>query len=86
GIGKTTLINRTFGVEEAEPSHDKRGIANIEKPLVSKLNQRFILHDSKGFEPGEVDNLAVVKSFIERRKNHEDIKEQLHAVWYANWY
>ncbi|KAG6329704.1 hypothetical protein ID866_9384, partial [Astraeus odoratus] len=81
GVGKTTLINRTFGVEEAEPSHGTRGVANIEKPLVSKLNQRFILHDSKGFEPGEADTLHAVNTFIERRKIPEDIKEQLHAVW-----
>ncbi|KAG6334348.1 hypothetical protein ID866_4739 [Astraeus odoratus] len=57
------------------------GIANIEKPFVSSGNQRFILHDTKGFEPGESDNLSDVKSFITRRKDHEDIKEQLHAVW-----
>jgi len=48
------------------------------------MNTRFILHDSNGFEPGESDNLAAVKQFIERRKNHTDIKEQLHAVWYVN--
>lgn len=48
------------------------------------MNARFILHDSKGFEPGENDNLATVKQFIDRRKNHPEIKEQLHAVWYVN--
>ncbi|KIM69150.1 hypothetical protein SCLCIDRAFT_89755, partial [Scleroderma citrinum Foug A] len=46
GVGKTSLINRTFGIDEARPAHDKRGKANIEKPLVSKRNKRFILHDS----------------------------------------
>lgn len=81
GVGKTSLINRTFGIDEARPAHDKRGKANIEKPLVSKRNKRFILHDSLGFEPGENSNIAVVQSFIERRKNHEDVKEQLHAIW-----
>ncbi|KAG6330147.1 hypothetical protein ID866_8942 [Astraeus odoratus] len=81
GIGKTTLINRIFGIEDVEPSHGRRGIANIEKPLVSKLNRSVILHQSRGFEPGESDNLAVVKSFIERCKNSKDIKDQLHAIW-----
>jgi len=66
------------------PEHDKRGEANIETPLSSKLNDRFVLHDSKGFEAGEDDNLSNVKTFIERRKTHGDVKEQLHAVWWAN--
>ncbi|KIM64407.1 hypothetical protein SCLCIDRAFT_1213244 [Scleroderma citrinum Foug A] len=81
GVGKTTLINRTFGINEASPEHEKRGIADINKELTSEMNARFILHDSKGFEPGENDNLATVKQFIDRRKNHPEIKEQLHAVW-----
>ena len=72
------------------PEHDKRGSANIETPLCSELNDRFVLHDSQGFEPGENNNLSDVKAFIERLKNHEDVKEQLHAVWWANcqsgWY
>ena len=61
--------------------HDKPGEANIDTPMISKLNDRFVLHDSKGFEAGEDDNLSKVKAFIERRKNHRDVKEQLHAVW-----
>ncbi|KAL4072063.1 hypothetical protein J3A83DRAFT_2964792 [Scleroderma citrinum] len=61
--------------------HDKRGKTNIEKPLVSKRNKRFILHDSNGFEHGEKINIMDVKSFIARRKTHEDVKEQLHAIW-----
>ena len=66
------------------PEHDKRGEANIETPLYSKSNERFVLHDSKGFEPGEKDNLASVEAFIERRKTHKEIQERLHAVWWAN--
>ncbi|KIM61812.1 hypothetical protein SCLCIDRAFT_72524, partial [Scleroderma citrinum Foug A] len=80
GVGKTSLINNTFGIDDARPEHDKRGEANIEIPLYSKSNERFVLHDSKGFEPGENDNLQSVKAFIKRRKTHEAIQEQLHAV------
>ncbi|KIM66452.1 hypothetical protein SCLCIDRAFT_1211206 [Scleroderma citrinum Foug A] len=81
GVGKTSLINSTFGIDDARPEHDKRGKAKIETPLYSKLNDLFVLHDSQGFEPGENNNLSNVKEFIERRKTHEDVKEQLHAVW-----
>lgn len=61
-------------------------MTDIHKELYSETNTRFILHDSNGFEPGENDNLVVVKQFIEKRKNNVDIKEQLHAVWYVNGY
>ena len=64
--------------------HDKWREANIETPLYSKPNERFVLHDSKGFEPGENDPLFSIKSFIERQKTHEDIREQLHVVWWDN--
>ncbi|KAL4063061.1 hypothetical protein V8B97DRAFT_2087741 [Scleroderma yunnanense] len=63
------------------PAHEERGKANIETPLYSELNEHFVLHDSNGFEPGENNNLADVKRFIERRKTHSDVNEQLHAVW-----
>ena len=65
------------------PEHYEPGEANIDTPLCSKLNDRFVLHDSKGFEAGEDDNLSNVKAFIQRRKSHRDVKEQLHAVWWA---
>ncbi|KAL4065553.1 hypothetical protein V8B97DRAFT_1875211, partial [Scleroderma yunnanense] len=81
GVGKTSLINRTFGIKAASAEHERRGKTDIYKELISETNTRFILHDSNGFEPGENDNLAVVREFIDKRKNHQDIKEQLHAVW-----
>ena len=64
--------------------HDKREYMNIETQLFSKSNDRFVLHNSRGFEPGENNDLSDVKAFIAHRKDHEDVKEQLHAVWWAN--
>ncbi|KAI6146381.1 hypothetical protein BKA82DRAFT_3980895, partial [Pisolithus tinctorius] len=49
--------------------------------LISQENNRFILHDSRGFEPAEGSNYDVVKSFIEERKRMPDVKDQLHTVW-----
>jgi len=59
-------------------------VADITKELISGQNNRFILHDSKGFEQGDIDNLAAVTQFIKERRDNEDIKEQLHAVWCAD--
>ncbi|KAL4077538.1 hypothetical protein J3A83DRAFT_1606447 [Scleroderma citrinum] len=81
GVGKSSLINRAFGIETACVANDRPGQADINKELISPQNDRFILHDSRGFEPGEGDNYDVVKKFIQSRKCQPHISNQLHAVW-----
>ncbi|KAG1892897.1 uncharacterized protein F5891DRAFT_1068363 [Suillus fuscotomentosus] len=81
GVGKSSLINHAFGVQNATTSHAQPGEATIDQEFISPQNDRFILHDSKGFEPGEKDNLNIVRDFIGRRKAMPDLKDQLHAVW-----
>ncbi|KAJ8597136.1 hypothetical protein M405DRAFT_928301 [Rhizopogon salebrosus TDB-379] len=81
GVGKSSLINHAFGVTNAAPSHDQRGKCNIEIELFSSQNDRFVLHDSEGFEPGEVEKYATVKKFVQHRREQHDLKDQLHAVW-----
>ncbi|KAI6166463.1 hypothetical protein EDD17DRAFT_1894085, partial [Pisolithus thermaeus] len=81
GVGKSTLINRIFGVETASVATDRPGEADIDKEYTSPQNDRLILHDSKGFEPADGGNYDTVKSFIQKRKRETDIKDQLHAVW-----
>ena len=63
-------------------ANDTAGEADIDKELESSQNNRLILHDSQGFEPGEGDNYDAVKDFIKKRKNEPDIRNQLHAIWY----
>ncbi|KIO03283.1 hypothetical protein M404DRAFT_627645 [Pisolithus tinctorius Marx 270] len=81
GVGKSTLIGQAFGIEQAVAEDDKPGEADIEKGLTSPQNDRFVLHDSKGFEPAERNNYSDVKTFVENRKHQPHIKDQLHAVW-----
>ncbi|KAI5999745.1 hypothetical protein F5J12DRAFT_266419 [Pisolithus orientalis] len=81
GVGKSTLINRIFGVSTANVAKDKPGEADIEQEFTSPENDRLILHDSKGFEAGDAGNYDTVKSFIVKRKKEPKIKDQLHAVW-----
>ncbi|KAG1813471.1 hypothetical protein EV424DRAFT_1349050 [Suillus variegatus] len=84
GVGKSSLIDHVFGVgERTTVEHDKPGEACIDDEFTSRENNRFVLHDSKGFEPGEEKNLKIVQDFIERRKNMPDLKDQLHAVWWG---
>jgi len=62
-------------------SHSAAGEANIDTEILSKDNDQFVLHDSKGFEPGEVGTLETVQSFIQKREKMTEIRDKLHAVW-----
>jgi len=64
-------------------SHSNPGEANIDKEIFSKENDQFVLHDSQGFEPGEIDTMETVENFIRRRDAMSAVKDKLHAVWYA---
>jgi len=81
GVGKSSLINKVFGVTKAMVSHSKPGEAKIDDEITSDQNRQLVLHDSRGFEPGEVDNIQLVRGFIERRSKEPYIKDRLHAVW-----
>jgi hypothetical protein len=53
---------------------------NIEEEFTE--NKLFVLHDSRGFEPGNGDSFNTVDRFIrKRRKATLPLKEQLHALW-----
>lgn len=62
-------------------SHFKAGSADINFEITSPDNDRFILHDSQGFEPGELKNLGIVKDFIRRRNMMPALQDKIHAVW-----
>ncbi|KZP27036.1 hypothetical protein FIBSPDRAFT_886923 [Athelia psychrophila] len=81
GTGKSSLINYTFNVNLATISHDLHGVCDINTPIISPDNPRFVLHDSQGFEPGETGNLNTVKDFILSRGDGVDLKDRVHAVW-----
>jgi len=45
------------------------------------MNERFVVHDSLGFEAGDEGNMEIVKDFVARRKAMPRLKDQLHAIW-----
>ncbi|OAX33768.1 hypothetical protein K503DRAFT_645384, partial [Rhizopogon vinicolor AM-OR11-026] len=47
GVGKSSLINHAFGVQETLASNVQPGQADIEKEYISPQNDKFVLHDSK---------------------------------------
>ncbi|KJA17892.1 hypothetical protein HYPSUDRAFT_205864 [Hypholoma sublateritium FD-334 SS-4] len=81
GVGKTTLIKETFNIDSLKASDTEPGKCDIEEEIYSSQNDLFVLHDSQGFEPGEVDNFNKVKRFIDQRTQMPLIKDRLHAIW-----
>ncbi|KAN0124243.1 hypothetical protein V8E52_001892 [Russula decolorans] len=68
-------------VSRKHVSHDGPGKADINDGFCPNDNDRFILHDSEGFEPGEVAKFNTVKDFIEDRSKTPDFSQRLHAIW-----
>ncbi|KAG2352223.1 hypothetical protein BDR07DRAFT_1438744 [Suillus spraguei] len=56
------------------------GKAEIDEEFTSRENDKFVLHDSQGFEAADKVNLEIVQKFIERRRNMPTQKDQLHAI------
>jgi len=82
GVGKSSLINSVFRMNDACVAHFKAGESDIQQEFVSQDNPFFVLHDSKGFEPGDVTTFEIVRRFIvERSKEELELKERIHALW-----
>ncbi|KAF7343587.1 G domain-containing protein [Mycena sanguinolenta] len=81
GVGKSSLINHAFGINLATSSDQARGICRIEDEIISKHNERFVLHDSMGFEPGQTQNLVAAKQFLESHGEDVPLKDRVHAIW-----
>ncbi|KAG9871202.1 hypothetical protein KCU63_g1688, partial [Aureobasidium melanogenum] len=87
GIGKSTLINKTFGFPEgaqtaAQVSHDGAGIHDIEHGY-SAPGFGVAIHDSCGFQAGNQEDVNDFKNFIKRRKQEHDLAQRLHTIWYC---
>ncbi|KAG8871282.1 hypothetical protein FRB97_008822, partial [Tulasnella sp. 331] len=81
GTGKSSLINRTFSVDLTNESEYLSGVSDINFEITSPKNDLFILHDSQGFEQGELANLHTVKEFIEKRNAMPTLQDRVHAIW-----
>ncbi len=46
-------------------------------------NPQFIFHDSPGFEAGGDKELQEVLSFLQEKAKVNDVKDQIHAIWYV---
>lgn len=83
GSGKTTILSKVCGEDVADAPSTCRGHHDIEKEIVFQNNDKLVAHDSEGFEAGKVEEVAVVRNFIEKRNKEEDVYQRLHMVWYC---
>ena len=96
GAGKSTLINRVFGVElvtnhpcrprellmklQTVEPDFKHGIHNIEEAFESEYNSGLLIHDSLRFRTGDVEGIKKIERFVQARSG-ADITKRLHAIW-----
>ncbi|KAG8217987.1 hypothetical protein J3R82DRAFT_6160 [Butyriboletus roseoflavus] len=81
GVGKSSLIRKVFDVAGVDVSDTTRGQASIDQEFIASDNDRFVVHDSCGFEPADQENLNAARKFISNRRRMRDLKDQLHAIW-----
>ncbi|ESK81097.1 hypothetical protein Moror_13360 [Moniliophthora roreri MCA 2997] len=84
GVGKSSLVKNVFNLDtkDIDIQHDRPGEADINRSYESDANPRFILHDSKGFEPGSENTWDAVEKFIrDRSSTDQPLKERVHTIW-----
>ncbi|KAF8335594.1 hypothetical protein F5887DRAFT_988832, partial [Amanita rubescens] len=80
GSGKSSLINAIFKETLAEVYHRESGPTDINKEYTSANDNRFIIHDSQGYDPGTTEIYDNLEKFITQR-NASTGTEKLDAVW-----
>ncbi|KDQ05972.1 hypothetical protein BOTBODRAFT_122040 [Botryobasidium botryosum FD-172 SS1] len=85
--GKTTILRVVCGAKGEPDVYDQdgkqRGEHNIEYSLVFPSSPGFVFHDSRGFESGGIEELELVREFIQKKASLGSVKNQLHAIWYC---
>ncbi|KAF8260962.1 hypothetical protein EI94DRAFT_1811020 [Lactarius quietus] len=92
--GKTTILQRVCDTTESptiyrgkeevklEPSVN-RGEHLIDDELIFSNHPGYVFHDSKGIEAGSVEELEILKSFIQRKCGKKRLADRLHAIWFG---
>jgi len=96
--GKTTILRAICNTTENPAVYDGEGnqidltkiegsrgcgIHDIEHELIFQSNEKFVFHDSRGFEAGSTDEFERLKKFIADRANTTHLKKRIHAIWYC---
>lgn len=81
GVGKSSLINKVFGVDVTSSSDLTRGVHDVRDEITWAGRPDLIIHDSNGFEAAGVGELDAVEEFLEDKSMEADVDKRLHAIW-----
>ncbi|KAF4956957.1 hypothetical protein FGADI_3369 [Fusarium gaditjirri] len=84
GVGKSTLINKVFGVEMTDESLSyDQGVHDINVAFESPKHPGLLIHDSRGWQAGSDTELELIAKFLRHRAFQEDPAEALHVIWFC---
>lgn len=84
GVGKSTLINKVFGVEMTEESTTyTQGVHDINTAFESPNHPGLLIHDSRGWQAGSDTELDLIAKFLRHRAFQKDPAESLHVIWFC---
>ncbi|KAF5022643.1 hypothetical protein F66182_5319 [Fusarium sp. NRRL 66182] len=84
GVGKSTLINKVFGVEMTDESLSyDQGVHDINVAFESPKHPGLLIHDSRGWQAGSDAELDLIAKFLRHRAFQEDPAEALHVIWFC---
>lgn len=81
GVGKSTLINRTFGVNVTQQSHRSRGIHDVREEITWEGRPDLIVHDSGGFEAGTDAEFRAIEDFLKEKSAVTEVHDRVHVIW-----
>ncbi|ETS76407.1 hypothetical protein PFICI_11794 [Pestalotiopsis fici W106-1] len=81
GVGKSTILNRVFGMSLTGISSMERGAHDVENGYQDAQHPGVIIHDSEGFQQGGKQEVKALTKFLERRSGSVDMREKLQAIW-----
>ncbi|KAK6198433.1 Nonsense-mediated mRNA decay protein 5 [Pestalotiopsis sp. IQ-011] len=84
GVGKSTLINKVFGVEMTEESLSyDQGVHDINQAFESPRHPGLLIHDSRGWQAGSDSELELIARFLRNRAFQKDAAQALHVIWFC---
>ncbi|KAI0100067.1 hypothetical protein GGR51DRAFT_378529 [Nemania sp. FL0031] len=84
GVGKSTLINKVFGVEMTEESTTySQGVHDINQAFESPSHPGLLIHDSRGWQAGSDVELDEIAKFLRYRAFQKNPAEALHVIWFC---
>ncbi|KAF7561120.1 hypothetical protein G7046_g3046 [Stylonectria norvegica] len=84
GVGKSTLINKVFGVEiTGESQSYDQGVHDINEAFESPRHPGLLIHDSRGWQAGSDEELELIAKFLRNRAFQQDPAKALHVIWFC---